>query len=377
MARFEGISPFLAAELTARMQSATVANAWDSLFGAAKRDRWMPVLLREADGAPIGAYPFPTVQVDAALQHERDSINTALDHYYGAAMPRAALDAAVHELQAAVARATKSRERQRDSLLRSLAEAGRADENREAGELLLAGLHLVEARAEAATVPDLYSVAGGERTIALDPRKSARENAEAYFRRYRKAKEGAEAQRTHLARTEEELQGLRDVARQLPEAADLEAVKGLRAELMRGGLLRGERSREADEPQQRKGPDFGGKKIRAITTAEGWDIYVGENSEANDYLTSRVAGPNDLWFHVRAGASAHVVIRTRNDPWSVPHSVLQRAAMLAAQHSAAKHSSLVPVDYTLKKYVRRLRGSASGAALYQNEKTLYVKPGER
>jgi predicted ribosome quality control (RQC) complex YloA/Tae2 family protein len=35
---------------------------------------------------------------------------------------------------------------------------------------------------------------------------------------------------------------------------------------------------------------------------------------------------------------------------------------------------MVPVDYTLKKYVRRPKGSPSGAALYQNEKTLYVNP---
>ena len=30
----------------------------------------------------------------ARLQHERESINLALDHYYGSALPRAALDAA-------------------------------------------------------------------------------------------------------------------------------------------------------------------------------------------------------------------------------------------------------------------------------------------
>ena len=59
---------------------------------------------------------------------------------------------------------------------------------------------------------------------------------------------------------------------------------------------------------------------------------------------------------------------------SVPLTVIQRAALLAAQHSPSKHSDMVPVDYTLKKYVRRPKGSSSGAALYQNEKTIYVNP---
>jgi predicted ribosome quality control (RQC) complex YloA/Tae2 family protein len=50
------------------------------------------------------------------------------------------------------------------------------------------------------------------------------------------------------------------------------------------------------------------------------------------------------------------------------------AAEKVAKRSAAKHSRLVPVDYTLKKYVRKPRGSAPGAALYTREKTIDVTP---
>ncbi len=41
-------------------------------------------------------------------------------------------------------------------------------------------------------------------------------------------------------------------------------------------------------------------------------------------------------------------------------------------NSVMKHASYVPVDYTLRKYVRKPRGSKAGAALYTHEKTLYV-----
>ena len=80
------------------------------------------------------------------------------------------------------------------------------------------------------------------------------------------------------------------------------------------------------------------------------------------------------WLHVRASSSAHVVIRTKNMPGPVPQSVIKRAAVLAAQHSTAKHASIVPVDYTLKRYVRRPRGAPSGTVTYQNEKTIHVSP---
>jgi predicted ribosome quality control (RQC) complex YloA/Tae2 family protein len=123
-------------------------------------------------------------------------------------------------------------------------------------------------------------------------------------------------------------------------------------------------------------PDLAGKPIRTMHTPEGWQVLFGENAEANDYLTRRVAAPNDLWLHVRANTSAHVVVRTNNHPDDVPPSVLRLAASVAARHSAAKHSSLVPVDVTLAKFVRRPKGAAPGTVVYRNERTLNVAPAE-
>lgn len=87
-----------------------------------------------------------------------------------------------------------------------------------------------------------------------------------------------------------------------------------------------------------------------------------------------MAKPNDWWLHVRGAPSAHVVVRTDNQPDRVPRETLEFAAMLAAKKSAAKHSSLVAVDYTLKKYVRKPRGAAPGSVLIEREKTLHVSP---
>ncbi|MBS1709806.1 MAG: hypothetical protein JSS65_13925, partial [Armatimonadetes bacterium] len=41
-------------------------------------------------------------------------------------------------------------------------------------------------------------------------------------------------------------------------------------------------------------------------------------------------------------------------------------------NSVSKHASYVAVDYTLKKYVRKPRGSAPGLAVYTQEKTLHI-----
>ena len=49
------------------------------------------------------------------------------------------------------------------------------------------------------------------------------------------------------------------------------------------------------------------------------------------------------------------------------------AAKIAVLNSPSKHSGFVPVDYTLRKYVRKPRGAPPGTALYTHEKTLHVE----
>ena len=99
---------------------------------------------------------------------------------------------------------------------------------------------------------------------------------------------------------------------------------------------------------------------------------VGENATSNDYLTTKLALSSDIWLHVRAATSAHGIIRAQNRPAAVSASALQQAAEMVAARSESKHSSLIPVDYTLKKHVRKPRKSAPGAVTYTNEKTLFV-----
>ena len=49
-------------------------------------------------------------------------------------------------------------------------------------------------------------------------------------------------------------------------------------------------------------------------------------------------------------------------------------APVLKQQRSQKHSGLVPVDYTLKKHVRKPRGAAPGSADYHHETTLHVTP---
>ena len=50
------------------------------------------------------------------------------------------------------------------------------------------------------------------------------------------------------------------------------------------------------------------------------------------------------------------------------------AALLAAYYSKASASSNVPVDYTLKRHVKKPGGAKPGFVIYTHQRTLFVTP---
>jgi predicted ribosome quality control (RQC) complex YloA/Tae2 family protein len=102
--------------------------------------------------------------------------------------------------------------------------------------------------------------------------------------------------------------------------------------------------------------------------------YVGKDSKNNDLLTTRFAKQNDYWFHARSVSGSHVVLRVENTKEAVPKNILKKTASLAAYHSKAKTAGVVPVAYTLKKYVVKKKAMPVGTVHLLKEDVLLVKP---
>ncbi|HJU65541.1 MAG TPA: NFACT RNA binding domain-containing protein [Gemmatimonadaceae bacterium] len=113
--------------------------------------------------------------------------------------------------------------------------------------------------------------------------------------------------------------------------------------------------------------------FRTYRSSGGLDIWVGRGAASNDSLTFDAAAPADVWLHARSASGAHVVLRWQRDE-PPPARDLEEAAILAAWHSKARGSTVVPVDWTRRKYVRKPRGGAPGLALVSRAKTVFVRP---
>ncbi|HXV82921.1 MAG TPA: NFACT RNA binding domain-containing protein [Candidatus Binatia bacterium] len=117
-------------------------------------------------------------------------------------------------------------------------------------------------------------------------------------------------------------------------------------------------------------------RLRLIeyTLPGGWKVLVGRTDGDNDYLSLRVAQPDDWWFHVRGAPGGHVVLQGRaaEEP---DRETLKRAAAIAAYHSKARKAGLVAVSCTRARYVTKPRNAKAGSVQIRKEIVFKVRPG--
>ncbi len=227
---------------------------------------------------------------------------------------------------------------------KNLARRARAEAKKKLGELLLAYAHRVPPGAREAVLPDFAT--GAPVKIPLDPEKTAVENAEALFRSARKDEAAAERAAALKRRTEENLKRL---------LAEIEAVRRADARELKKRLF----------SEKRRPPPVG----LGYRSPGGLEVRVGRNARENEALL-RLAPPDDVWFHVQGLPGSHVILHTQGKPPPLPDLLF--AARLAAYHSKARGEKSAPVDYTRRKYVRKVRKAPPGTVTYTRAKTLFV-----
>ncbi|MEO7453764.1 MAG: NFACT RNA binding domain-containing protein [Fimbriimonadales bacterium] len=301
-----------------------------------------------------GAYPMP---LEGRKGMPMASLSQALEKYYTDLIPRLDAEAAARAMRGQLERAVSGREVTLGQIEDVLDTASRARRLQMFGELILA--HLPKEVAVLETV----DYEGVPVEIALDAKKTAPENADRYFKKAKNAKNAAADLVPKRDRLRDEILLAKSLLSRLEDDASA-AIE----EAKKSGLLR-----EQKAPSERKESPFQGHKVRE-TEIDGFTVIWGETATANDFVTTRIAKPNDYWLHVRGAHGAHVVLRTNNKPERVPQPTLLKAAVIAAKHSNQKHARHVPVTVTLGKHVRKPRKAAPGAVTFTNDKTLFVDP---
>ena len=241
----------------------------------------------------------------------------------------------------------------------------KADDYRVKGELLTSYIYMVQKGMEEVELDNFYDNNSKIR-VSLNKNLTPSENAQKYFKKYNKMKNASEEISKQIKINLEESEYLENSLLAIENCDNDKDLKEIREELIREGYIKSYRMPKKDikpNTQYLKYMSSGGNLI-----------MVGKNNKQNDYLTLRLADNEDLWFHTKNIPGSHVVLKCAGK--KVLDEEILEAATLAAYYSKAKMSANVPVDYTIKKHVKKPSGAKPGMVIYETNKTAYVTPSD-
>ncbi len=200
--------------------------------------------------------------------------------------------------------------------------------------------------------------------IPANPALTPLQNAQKYFKEYKKAVNAEKLLHNLIEEGEQELVYLDSVLDNLSRADTEREITEIRNELEQGGYLKVKKGGKVKKEKPLQPIEF--------VSSDGFKILVGRNNIQNDLLTLKTAMNYDMWLHVQDYAGSHTVIIA--DRKEISEIAIYEAACIAAYHSKAKDSSSVPVDYTLIKNVKKPVGAKPGKVIYNTFNTIYVTP---
>lgn len=366
---FSGFSPLLAKEMVHRAKSEAgatdLSSVWQSFrafISLVERNQYEPNIVTEPDTGKASFSVTELTHLDGATRRF-ESISECLEAFYGDKAERDTVKQRASDLIRFVQNEKSKNEAKIKKLEDTLEEAKDAEKYRVLGELLTAYMHQINRGDESIELINFYDEEQASVKIQLDPQLTPSENAQRYFRRYTKHRNSLAvvAEQMELARAE--ITYFETLLQQLNNAS-LSDIEEIREELVQQGYLRERKSRG---PKRKKPHN---PVLLCYTSSENVLIYVGKNNTQNEYLTNRLASPSDTWLHTKDIPGSHVVIRGGD----FGNATLEEAAMLAAYYSQAKESSMVPVDYTFIRHVRKPSGAKPGFVIYDHQKTLFITP---
>ena len=197
------------------------------------------------------------------------------------------------------------------------------------------------------------------RTVCLDPLLSASVQVQSAYKKYKKQKNAVVHLEKQIVLTQDQIEYYQQLQEQI-ELGDIFDIHEIANEL---------------NPAKESKPKPGKK-----SKPSHYDIYedhwknqyfVGKNNLQNEQLTHQVASSDDWWFHVQHQAGSHVIVKL-----TIPINefIIRSAAQLASIYSNLRHSSSVPIDYTLIRNVKKIAHKPGFFVQYKNQKTIYIDP---
>lgn len=205
--------------------------------------------------------------------------------------------------------------------------------------------------------------------IPLNKKYSPNINAKHYFKKYNKLKNALQIVSVQKAETENELNYIDSIIFEIELASSTKEIQEILDEISEN-LIKNKVSQKKKNTKNSKKKKQEKQYSPLHFNIDNFDVYVGKNNKENDWLTFTFANKNDIWLHTKDIQGSHVILK--NSGQNVSDDTLVKCAKLAVEHSKAKLSSNVPVDYCKVQYVKKPNGAKPGMVIFTNNKTISV-----
>lgn len=371
----QGISPLTSRELANGLSDGSVDEVSDRDFGVLSQridnlrkivlsGSCTPFMLKDETGKPVD-FSFGRIEQYGSQYRsvEYGSLSELLDEFYSECdrveRTRQKAHDLVKLLDSAISRISKKVSLQQAEL-RQCADREKLRIN---AELINANLYRLEKGALFYDVENYYDENKPIR-IKADPSKSPAANAQKYFKDYRKAKTAEQMLKGLIEQSQQDLQYLETVSDALERASTQGEIDEIRQELVVSGFMKSKRKNNGKQPKLLPPLEY--------RTSDGFKVLVGRNNIQNDRLSLKTAAKNDMWLHTQKYPGSHTIIVSDNR--QISDDAIVEAAEIAAYHSKARDSKLVPVDYTPVKNLKKPQGAPPGKVIYHVYYSVNVTP---
>ena len=314
-------------------------------------------------------FTITNVKTDEKLQ-----INKFIDNYYFNKEKITTFQSARTNLLHIVLASLKKINKKLENINKKLKECNEMDKYKFYGELLTANLYRLNSNynLEEVELENYYS--NNELIkIPLDKTISVHKNIEKFFKKYNKLKNALDIVSKQKKETEKELDYIESIVFSLENARSVRDINEIYEEISENIITKKEFSYKKQK-NTKKSKKSNEPSLFSIQV-DGFTIYIGKNNIQNDYIRSKIASPNDVWFHIQKLHGSHILIKnpqnlTLNE---FPKEILFKAASLAKENSKAKLDTNAPVDYCYAKFVKKAPNSKPGMVIYSNFQTIIVK----
>ncbi len=363
LSRVEGFSPLVSREIEYKAQGLGLKNAFLSVLEDIKNNKGGMLLLKSDGTSADFSFTDISQYGEEYTKEKTDNLSLLLDRFYSQRENTARINAAAHDIIRLVKNLYNRTEKKLGLRLIELKKCENREDLRIYGELIKANLYRLSSGDTEAVVENYYDENLATVKIPLNPALSPSKNAERYFKEYKKTYTAAEALTKLTANDRQELLYFESVLESISRCSSVSEIAEIRQELTDGGYIKKSPIKGPKKPQ--------GTQFKEYTSKEGYRILVGRNNTQNDYLTTKLAGKSDLWFHTKDIPGSHIIVMCGGK--EVSDETLLFAATLAAENSKARASGNVAVDYTPVKFVKKPKGAKPGMVIYTTNKTIFVK----